>query len=115
LASDVETRDSMNVFDVRFSLFPFEALEAGDLLRPVKVEGEYVYEEQRRRPRGIGLVPVRGYQWADVPWKPTLTYRYASFEGDDPARARARATTRSSTASTTGATGTRARCWASTC
>jgi len=84
VASDVETRDSMNVFDVRFSLFPFEALEAGDLLKPVKVEGEYVYEDNGDVLEASGWYLSAGYQWADVPWKPTLTYRYASFEGDDP-------------------------------
>ena len=84
VASDVETRDSMNVFDIRFSLFPFEAIEAGDAMRPVKLEGEYVYEDNGDVLEASAWYLSAGYQWADVPWKPTLTYRYASFEGDDP-------------------------------
>jgi hypothetical protein len=85
LASDIETRDSMNVFDIRFSLFPFEAIEAADLLKPVKLEGEYVHEDNGDLVDDSGWYLSAGYQWAEVPWKPTLTYRYASFsENYDP-------------------------------
>jgi hypothetical protein len=85
LASDIETRDSMDVLDVRFSLFPFEALEAADLLEPVKLEGEYVHEDNGHLVDDSGWYLSVGYQWAEVPWKPTLTYRYASFsENYDP-------------------------------
>ena len=79
LASDLNTRDSMNVFDIRFSLFPFEALEAADTLRPVKIEGEYVHEDNGSLVNDSGWYLSAGYQWAQVPWKPALTYRYASF------------------------------------
>jgi hypothetical protein len=85
LASDIETRDSMNVFDIRFSLFPFEAFEAADVLRPIKIEGEYVHEDNGHLVDDDGWYLSAGYQWAELPWKPTLTYRYASFsESYDP-------------------------------
>ena len=85
VASDLASRDSMNVFDVRFSLFPFEAFESPDVLKPVKLEGEYVYEDNGDLVDDQGWYLSAGYQWAEVPWKPTLTYRYASFsENYDP-------------------------------
>jgi hypothetical protein len=85
LASDEVTRDSMNVFDVRFSLFPFEAFESPEVLKPVKLEGEYVYEDNGDLVSDSGWYLSAGYQWKDVPWTPTLTYRYASFsENYDP-------------------------------
>jgi len=82
--SDIETRDSMNVWDIRFSLNPFETFEAPDALKPVKLEGEYVYEDNGDRLEASGWYLSAGYRWDALPWKPTLTYRYASFEGDDP-------------------------------
>ena len=82
VASDDETRDSMNVFDVRFSLFPFAAFDASDVLKPMKLEGEYVDEDNGDTLDASGWYLSAGYQWADVPWKPTLTYRYASFSED---------------------------------
>jgi len=82
LASDIETRDSMNVFDIRFSLFPFEAFESPEVLKPVKLEGEYVHEDNGDLVDDSGWYLSAGYQWAEVPWKPTLTYRYASFSED---------------------------------
>ncbi len=81
--SDIETRDSMNVWDIRFSLFPFEAFDAPDAAKPLKLEGEYVYEDNGDILGASGWYLSAGYQWKDVPWKPTLTYRYGSFEGDD--------------------------------
>ena len=81
VASDIETRDSMNVFDIRFSLLPFEAFDVSDVLKPVKFEGEYVYEDNDDLDAS-GWYLSAGYQWADVPWTPTLTYRYASFSED---------------------------------
>jgi hypothetical protein len=85
LRSDLESRDSMNVYDLRFSLFPFEAFDAPEALKPVKLEGEYVYEENGDLVGDSGWYLSAGYQWADAPWKPTLTYRYASFsENYDP-------------------------------
>jgi hypothetical protein len=85
LASDEASRDSMNVFDVRFSLYPFEAFESAEVLKPVKIEGEYVYEDNGDLVSDSGWYLSAGYQWKEVPWTPTLTYRYASFsENYDP-------------------------------
>lgn len=85
LESDDELRDSMDVFDIRFSLFPFEAFESSDAMKPVKLEGEYVYEDNGDLVSDSGWYLSAGYQWKDVPWTPTLTYRYASFsENYDP-------------------------------
>jgi hypothetical protein len=85
LASDEASRDSMNVFDLRFSLYPFEAFESPEVLKPVKLEGEYVYEDNGDLVSDSGWYLSAGYQWKEVPWTPTLTYRYASFsENYDP-------------------------------
>ena len=82
--SDIETRDSMNLYDIRLSLNPFQAFDNSPLLKPVKFEGEYVYEDNGDKLEASGWYLSGGYQWDDVLWKPALTYRYASFEGDDP-------------------------------
>jgi hypothetical protein len=85
LRSDLENRDSMNVYDIRFSLFPFEAFDAPDVLKPVKLEGEYVYEENGDLVDDSGWYLSAGYQWKDLAWTPSLTYRYSSFsENYDP-------------------------------
>lgn len=82
--SDIDTRDSMNVYDIRFSLNPFEAFASHDALKPFKFEGEYVYEDNDDKLEASGWYLSGGYGWDEVRWKPALTYRYASFEGNDP-------------------------------
>ena len=69
---------------------------------------------QRRRARLDGVERARGATSSRCGWKPKLSYRYAFFEGDDPATRRTKPSTACSRASTTGARGGRARSRAST-
>jgi len=84
LDSDIETRDSMKVYDIRFNLSPFEAFDTAAVMKPLKFEGEYVYEDNDDKLQASGWYLSGSYGWDAVTWKPTVTYRYASFEGDDP-------------------------------
>jgi hypothetical protein len=81
LDSKIDSRDSMKVYDVRFSLNPFEAFEGLSFLKPFKLEAEYVYEDPDNDfDEGNGWYVSGGYQFEQIPWKPGLTYRYASFD-----------------------------------
>jgi len=82
--SDIDTRDSMKLYDARFSLTPFQAFAAPDLLSPLRFDGEYVYEDNGDKLQAAGWYLSAAYVWDQTSWKPGLTYRYASFEGDNP-------------------------------
>jgi hypothetical protein len=81
--SNLDSRDSMKVYDARFSLHPFAFFDGLSVLQPFKLEAEYVYEntDDNNTSNGNGWYISAGYQF-DVPWKPSLTYRYASFDED---------------------------------
>ena len=82
LDSNLDSRDKMKVYDARLSLHPFSFFEGLSLLQPFLVEAEYVYEDPDHGfSSGHGWYVSGGYQF-DVPWKPNLTYRYASFDKD---------------------------------
>ena len=62
---------------------PFEAFEGLAVLKPFKLEAEYVYEDADNEfDDGHGWYVSGGYQFEQIPWKPTLTYRYANFDKD---------------------------------
>ena len=82
--SNIDTRDSMNLYNIRFSLNPFNAFNVSPALKPSSFEGEYVYEDNDDRLKASGWYLSASYQWDNTSWKPSLTYRYASFEGDNP-------------------------------
>jgi hypothetical protein len=82
--SDIQTRDGMDVYDVRFQTTPFKAFNTPDILKPVKFDGEYVYEDNGDDLNAAGWYLSTGYGWDEVAWNPSITYRYASFEGDNP-------------------------------
>ena len=82
--SDIQTRDGMDVYDLRFQTTPFKAFNAPDILNPIKFDGEYVYEDNGDELNAAAWYLSAGYGWDKVMWKPTLTYRYAAFEGDNP-------------------------------
>jgi hypothetical protein len=82
--SDIQTRDGMDVYDVRFQTTPFKAFDTPDVLKPVRFDGEYVYEDNGNELEADGWYLAVGYDWSDVTWKPGLTYRYAAFQGDSP-------------------------------
>jgi len=84
---DHPTRDGMKVYDVRADVKPFEMYGGPSILKPLRFEGEYAYEDQPKNSygEGEGWYVATTYQFDNIPWTPSLTYRYASFnENFDP-------------------------------
>jgi hypothetical protein len=81
--SDTVSRDSMVIYNFRGGMHPFALMGGADILKPLNIEAEYVYEDT-----GSGYLSGNawyasvGYQFETCPWKPTLTYRYASYDQD---------------------------------
>jgi hypothetical protein len=83
--ADVEVkpgRDGLNVFNARAYTAPFPAL--ADL----SFEFEYAQERNQERLHADAWSAQFAYALSAVAWTPTFTYRYAFFQGDDPATAR---------------------------
>jgi len=79
IESDLPDRDGMRVFDLRVSIKPFALMNGPMILRPFTFDGEFVREERAHGlDAGVGWYAAIRYQWS-LPWKPELTYRYASF------------------------------------
>jgi hypothetical protein len=74
-------RDGLNVFNARVFINPLAALP------DLSFELEYAREQNRDRLRSDAFAGLVGYELSEVAWKPKLSYRYARFEGDDPATA----------------------------
>jgi hypothetical protein len=83
VASNLTTRDEMMIYNIRGDIKPFEAFDVLPTLKPFKLEGEYVYEntDDKDTGNGNGWYIQPSFQF-DVPWKPGITYRYASFDRD---------------------------------
>lgn len=91
LNSDTEKRDGMQVYNIRGGINPF-ALAGGapTALKPLRFDAEYVHEDAGNRDfidaenpdyaNGDAWNVSVSYQFETAPWKPTLTYRYASFD-----------------------------------
>jgi hypothetical protein len=75
-------RDGLNVFNARAFTSPFRALPG------LSFELEYAREENGDRLTSNAFTALAGYELSKMAWKPKLSYRYAYFEGDDPATAR---------------------------
>jgi hypothetical protein len=84
IESDIDTRDEMDVYDIRFAATPFAAFDTAEWLNPIRFEGEYVDQDNDDLLDAAGWYLSAGYDWKDAPWTPALTYRYAAFDGDDP-------------------------------
>jgi len=83
IKSDIDSRDSMKVYDGRLNLYPFKAFEGLSALQPFRLEAEYVYEDaDDGYDAGHGWYVSGSYQFEKIPWKPELTYRYANFDQD---------------------------------
>ena len=81
--SDTVSRDSMMIYDIRGGVNPFALMGSVDALKPLHIEMEYVYEDKDNNlPSGNAWYVSVGYEFEDTPWKPGLTYRYASFDSD---------------------------------
>ena len=71
-------RDGLNVFNARVFATPVSGLS---------FEFEYAREDNGDTLASTAWTLQGAYQLNDVVWTPTLSYRYAFFEGDDPATA----------------------------
>jgi len=72
-------RDGLNVYDVRAFTAPFPGLP------DLSFELEYARERNGAALDSTGWTAQAAYAMSRVAWKPRLSYRYAFFEGDDPA------------------------------
>jgi len=72
-------RDGLNVFNLRAFTSPLRALP------DLSFELEYAHEQNGDLLRSDAFTALAGYELSKVTWKPKLSYRYAYFEGDDPA------------------------------
>jgi hypothetical protein len=72
-------RDGMDVLNLRAYTAPIRALPG------LAFELEYAREKNGDALRSDAWTAQVGYELGRVAWKPRLSYRYASFEGDDPA------------------------------
>jgi len=79
LATDYATRNGMNVFDVRAFTAPLRTLPG------LSFEIEYAYEKNGDLIKSDAWNALAAYEFSGIKWKPKLSYRYAFFEGDDPA------------------------------
>ncbi len=74
------TREGLRVYDARFRWSPRPTGLSGPF-----VAGEAALQENANFPmRATGVTGEIGYAFADLPWAPTVSYRYARFSGDDP-------------------------------
>ena len=101
-------RDGLNVFNLRAYTAPVPSVP------DLSFEFEYASEHNADLLSSHAWTLQGSYELSRTSWKPTFTYRYAFFQGDDPATPATRASIRCCPASTTGATGGRARSSAST-
>ncbi|WP_341502754.1 alginate export family protein [Gallaecimonas sp. GXIMD4217] len=82
LSANAKPRDGMDIYDGRFSLTPFKAWLPGTALDQLRLDGEYVVQDNGRAHDADGWYLSARYDFDRVKWSPALTYRYASFEGD---------------------------------
>jgi len=71
-------RDGLNVFNVRAYTAPLSSVP------DLSFEFEYAAERNGDALDSNAWTAQGAYELSDVTWKPTLTYRYAFFQGDDP-------------------------------
>ena len=77
LSSDRVRRDGMNVFNFRGKASPLASLPG------LQLNGELALEENGSKVNSAlgGYVGI-GYEFAELPWKPRVSYRFAGFSGD---------------------------------
>jgi hypothetical protein len=78
-------RDGMHVVNVRAYTAPIAAVP------DLSFEFEYASERNGDRLASNAWTLQASYAFSEVSWAPTLTYRYAFFQGDDPATTRSEA------------------------
>ena len=73
------SRDGMSVINARAYLAPLRRLPG------LTFEGEYAREDNGGLIKSTAYTAQLGYELSRRRWKPRLSYRYAFFQGDDPA------------------------------
>ena len=91
LTSDLETRDSMKVYDLRFAAYPLNLGANASATHMLKIDGEYVYQDNDDVLQASGWYLAGTYAAETLKWQPSIGYRYASWEGDDPNSAKSEA------------------------
>jgi hypothetical protein len=79
LSDSSASRDGQNVYNVRAYTAPLP------MLRDLSFEAEYAYEDNGELRRSNAWNIQVAYQLSKVGWTPRLSYRYAYFQGDNPA------------------------------
>ena len=79
-ADEAPQRDGLDVYNLRAYTAPFSGLKG------LSFEAEYVIEDNDDALDSTAWNALAAYQF-DSSWQPKLSYRYAIFEGDDPATA----------------------------
>ena len=80
-ANEAPKRDGLDVYNLRAYTAPFSGLKG------LSFEAEYVKEDNGDALDSTAWNALAAYQF-DSAWQPKLSYRYAVFEGDDPATAK---------------------------
>jgi hypothetical protein len=80
-ADEAPQRDGLDVYNLRAYTAPFPGLKA------LSFEAEYVIEDNGDALDSTAWNALAAYQFSSS-WQPRLSYRYAVFEGDDPATAK---------------------------
>jgi hypothetical protein len=75
-------RDGLNVFNLRAYTAPIASIP------DLSFEFEYASERNGAALDSDAWTLQAGYELSETMWKPTLSYRYAFFQGDDPDTAR---------------------------
>jgi hypothetical protein len=75
-------RDGMSVFNLRAYVAPFKRLPN------LSLGAEFAQEENGDLLSSTAWMAQGAYELSNIFWKPKLSYRYAFFEGDDPATAK---------------------------
>lgn len=78
--AEAPQRDGLDVYNLRAYTAPFPNLKA------LSFEAEYAQEDNGAALDSTAWSMLAAYQ-LDTTWQPKLSYRYAFFEGDDPATA----------------------------
>lgn len=82
--SQTFSRQGLNVWDARFRWQPNPAGMSG-----LFWAGEAAVQTNSNFPMfATGFFSELGYGFAELPWRPTVSYRYAQFSGDNPSTAR---------------------------
>jgi hypothetical protein len=72
-------RDGLGVINFRLYTAPLKSVPG------LSFEGEYAKEDNGDLVKSTAWNAQAGYEFSKIGWKPRLSYRYAYFQGDDPA------------------------------